>query len=859
MAGRGAGAGAGAGGTAGTARTAGTGGSGGSGGAGINIAAATAAVEVDNNLPVTRYFRLAHNLKRAVCRSPPRSLQSPPIRFPSSSSLLPLPLFCLLSPSRSSFFPLSFFPFSLLIRLYLSPLIHASAAALFSPICLCPSIADVYRCEGNTVQLYVFLLRFISMVLSTMPQHRDARAPQHAKEIATLNKQAMAALLECEQLKPQVSRLLQAGRGAHDDDDGDDTDAQSGADRDAAVRAAAEEGAVPVYYPASASMGLPAAAPSQAAVAAAATAELFAGAWWTGGGAEAAAATAAAAVDPMDAWSQSVGLSASEQQRLLTAPAPSAPPLDLLSGVSSLSLTSHPSTYSPAPYSPAPYSPAPYSATPSAAQHGSQQHYSLPAPRTETLSRHSLVSMPAPHAPSHLPSQPHQHHHPPSSHVAYFTHIDSSPIQLPDLLPPRLLPPVSHSNIAFSPLPTHIVPHPYMPTPNRTPHLLHPLHHRWLPPVTSQQSTPGDTQQQQQAGEGGSSSNSSSGGYDGQQMVTLIMPSVAAPTSPSSASLPTAAPIQPRSILKHGNAYRAEQAAAQAASAAAAAAGGGAYGGQYGGQYGGEYGGAAGTVSQAAVGGYGYEGAGNLGLPVAAPLHQPYPPPMEAPLQVIPQSHPPLAIQQAPAHGHGHGGQMEQRQPHPSDVADPRPGKGGGKKGIKAVHISTRMMDDFMRIVRHNTSRNLETCAVLGGVLKKGLFFIKALILPKQESTSDSCSTLNEEEIFEAQDKRGLFQLGWIHTHPSQACFMSSIDLHTHYSYQVMLPEAIAIVMAPKDPSRPFGIFQLSQPGGVKVIQNCQQRGFHTHEAPADGTPLYSHSSHVFFNPRIDYEVLDLR
>ncbi|CAI5956896.1 unnamed protein product [Closterium sp. NIES-64] len=172
---------------------------------------------------------------------------------------------------------------------------------------------------------------------------------------------------------------------------------------------------------------------------------------------------------------------------------------------------------------------------------------------------------------------------------------------------------------------------------------------------------------------------------------------------------------------------------------------------------------------------------------------------------------------------------------------------------------STRMMDDFMRIVRHNTSRNLETCAVLGGVLKKGLFFIKALILPKQESTSDSCSTLNEEEIFEAQDKRGLFQLGWIHTHPSQACFMSSIDLHTHYSYQVMLPEAIAIVMAPKDPSRPFGIFQLSQPGGVKVIQNCQQRGFHTHEAPADGTPLYSHSSHVFFNPRIDYEVLDLR
>ena len=34
-------------------------------------------------------------------------------------------------------------------------------------------------------------------------------------------------------------------------------------------------------------------------------------------------------------------------------------------------------------------------------------------------------------------------------------------------------------------------------------------------------------------------------------------------------------------------------------------------------------------------------------------------------------------------------------------------------------------------------------------------------------------------------------------THPSQTAFMSSVDLHTHYSYQVMLDEAIAIVVAP--------------------------------------------------------------
>lgn len=136
-------------------------------------------------------------------------------------------------------------------------------------------------------------------------------------------------------------------------------------------------------------------------------------------------------------------------------------------------------------------------------------------------------------------------------------------------------------------------------------------------------------------------------------------------------------------------------------------------------------------------------------------------------------------------------------------------------------------------------------------VQKNRKFYITALIIPKQESTSDSvssvfcfasvfifnslisfslqCQATNEEEIFEVQDKQSLFPLGWIHvsrvnmilyiylllleislplydfsqfiirvnfftdswitpflqTHPTQSCFMSSIDVHTHYSYQV--------------------------------------------------------------------------
>ncbi|XP_007036552.2 PREDICTED: AMSH-like ubiquitin thioesterase 1 [Theobroma cacao] len=175
------------------------------------------------------------------------------------------------------------------------------------------------------------------------------------------------------------------------------------------------------------------------------------------------------------------------------------------------------------------------------------------------------------------------------------------------------------------------------------------------------------------------------------------------------------------------------------------------------------------------------------------------------------------------------------------------------------LHIATTMMESFMKLAKSNTDRNLETCGVLAGSLKNRKFYVTALIIPKQESTSDSCQTTNEEEIFEVQDKKSLFPLGWIHTHPTQSCFMSSIDLHTHYSYQIMLPESVAIVMAPRDTARKHGIFRLTTPGGMSVIRHCQQRGFHPHEQPPDGGPIYSSCTDVYMNPNLKFDVIDLR
>ncbi|KAK4280794.1 hypothetical protein QN277_012369 [Acacia crassicarpa] len=175
------------------------------------------------------------------------------------------------------------------------------------------------------------------------------------------------------------------------------------------------------------------------------------------------------------------------------------------------------------------------------------------------------------------------------------------------------------------------------------------------------------------------------------------------------------------------------------------------------------------------------------------------------------------------------------------------------------LHISTTLMENFMKLAKSNTNKNLETCGVLAGLLKNRKFYVTALIIPKQESTSDSCQATNEEEIFEVQDKLSLFPLGWIHTHPTQSCFMSSIDVHTHYSYQIMLPESVAIVMAPRDSSRTHGIFRLTSPGGMSVIRQCPRRGFHTHERPPDGGPIYKHCTDVYMNPRLKFDVIDLR
>ncbi|KAL3875582.1 hypothetical protein ACJMK2_033520 [Sinanodonta woodiana] len=179
---------------------------------------------------------------------------------------------------------------------------------------------------------------------------------------------------------------------------------------------------------------------------------------------------------------------------------------------------------------------------------------------------------------------------------------------------------------------------------------------------------------------------------------------------------------------------------------------------------------------------------------------------------------------------------------------------GANKYGLKDVFIPQDTAKKFLVLAQENTDKNIETGGILAGTLKHHAFHITHLIVPKQHGTSDTFSAENEEAIFDYQTTHDLLSLGWIHTHPSQTAFLSSVDLHTHLPYQLLMPEAIAIVCSPT--YNEIGIFMISPDKGVPEISNCSQRGFHEHSKIP---PLFEDCSHTKFVDTEQVTVVDLR
>ncbi|KRZ90378.1 DNA repair protein complementing XP-C cells -like protein, partial [Trichinella sp. T8] len=159
--------------------------------------------------------------------------------------------------------------------------------------------------------------------------------------------------------------------------------------------------------------------------------------------------------------------------------------------------------------------------------------------------------------------------------------------------------------------------------------------------------------------------------------------------------------------------------------------------------------------------------------------------------------------------------------------------------GLQPVIIPKNLVFRFLDAAALNTAQEIETCGILSGKLIQSSFVVTHVIVPKQSGTSNSCVAHHEEEMFTIQDDLGLITLGWIHTHPTQSAFLSSVDLHTHCSYQLLFPEAVAIVCAPK--YNEIGVFMLTSPYGLKVIANCKRTGFHPH---SQNPPVFQTCDH---------------
>jgi proteasome lid subunit RPN8/RPN11 len=220
------------------------------------------------------------------------------------------------------------------------------------------------------------------------------------------------------------------------------------------------------------------------------------------------------------------------------------------------------------------------------------------------------------------------------------------------------------------------------------------------------------------------------------------------------------------------------------------------------------------------------------------------------------------------------------------------------RRQLRRVVFPPSLISVFSQLASENTNaapRGIETCGLLLGRESSadGDLLVSHLFLPHQNGGENDCelTSKGEDALLNFCLENALLTLGWIHTHPSQGCFLSAVDVHTHASYQVSLPEAVAIVVTggggfavfrltdettthsvltspqPFDPSRDYGLAPPLRKAlttgsylktGMSVILACNLRGFHPHGEVAEMT-LYEESQHVSFEGTHGLEFVDQR
>eukprot|EP00741_Cyanophora_paradoxa_P019404 tig00021127_g18732.t1 len=182
---------------------------------------------------------------------------------------------------------------------------------------------------------------------------------------------------------------------------------------------------------------------------------------------------------------------------------------------------------------------------------------------------------------------------------------------------------------------------------------------------------------------------------------------------------------------------------------------------------------------------------------------------------------------------------------------------------LRGMDIPAELVERFEELAASNTKQERETCAVLlGRQTGAGRLSVSALLVPKQTCAPDRCETAEDTEVetLAIAEKHDLQVMGCIHTHPSQGCFLSSIDMHNLLGYQLQLREAVSIVVAPKHEKR-VGLFRLTDKG-TEIIRACKLADFHEHRGVPDSA-IYEDCPHITLTPgapgRAPLAVFDLR
>jgi STAM-binding protein len=83
-------------------------------------------------------------------------------------------------------------------------------------------------------------------------------------------------------------------------------------------------------------------------------------------------------------------------------------------------------------------------------------------------------------------------------------------------------------------------------------------------------------------------------------------------------------------------------------------------------------------------------------------------------------------------------------------------------RDLKTVSLPRECLPRFLAIASINTAKNKETCGLLLGKDKGQKYVVTTLLIPKQHSTSDTCTMDEEELVLQFTEERGLITLGWV-------------------------------------------------------------------------------------------------